>query len=143
MIRGERRAILLAVLATPLVPGFMVGVFGGVVNFTLKAALFCFVAAYLVSLPLVVVLGLPVFLLIRHLEWLRWWTALLAGLPFGVAVWLAIRSPGTSMGSGVFLASVGSLSALVFWLTWRRSSRYGSPEVAHGAGAVSAGTPSR
>ena len=112
----------------------MIGAFGGVANSSLGAALFCFVAAYLVSLPLVAVLGLPVFLLIRHLEWLRWWSALLAGLPFGVVVWLAIRSPGTGMGSGVFLGSVGSLSALVFWLTWRRSSRNRLSEVARGAG---------
>ena len=114
-------AITVATFATPLVPAIVMAVWAGLVNSTIAAAMFTFKGAYVIALVLVAFPGLPVFLLMRQLRWVRWWTALMTGLVFGVGVWFAISSPGVSIWSGVFLGSVGALTALVFWLIWRTS----------------------
>jgi hypothetical protein len=73
---------------------------------------------YIISLPLIALVGLPVFLLLRQLRWLRWWTALLSGAPFGLFMALPFRSPSDRPWHSVGFALIGSVTALVFWLIW-------------------------
>ena len=72
-----------------------------------------------------VILGLPSFLLLRKLGAIRWWSASLVGLIVGI-LGLAFVSPrgmyslSTDLGLCVLWGSIGALSAVVFWVIWRR-----------------------
>jgi hypothetical protein len=75
-------AIGIAVFATPLVPGTVLALASAGDPNTRWAAVPVIVIGYPISLVLTAIGGLPLFLVLRRLEWLRWWTALLAGMPF-------------------------------------------------------------
>jgi hypothetical protein len=73
---------------------------------------------YLYSLLATVFLGLPVFLVLRRLGLIRWWSALASGAAIGALVTVLVN-PAAAVSRDVFLAiGAGALAALGFWAVW-------------------------
>ncbi|WP_394537633.1 hypothetical protein PRJ39_16120 [Lysobacter enzymogenes] len=93
---------------------------GGLSPDDIGVAMLAFYAAWLV----VASIGLPTFLALRWLGWLRWWSCVLAGavggagfvaVLSGVQVWQA--------GDLAFWGLIGAVGALAFWLAMRERRR--------------------
>lgn len=127
----RRQAIftVAAFLVAPLVAAFGLALAGLVktdsahINFE-EVAVWTFIF-YLYAAYAAFLLGLPSFLVLRRLGAIRWWSATLVGLLVGVAVFAFIEPRGFSAIASVpyqaaLWASIGGLSAFVFWLVWRQ-----------------------
>jgi hypothetical protein len=89
----EWPAIGVAVLVTPLVPDVAMGLILTVeAPKEWMAGLLMPLSCYQLSLLLTVILGLPIFLVLRQLHWLRWWVALLVGYAFGFLLGRALST---------------------------------------------------
>lgn len=75
----------------------------------------------LVALPLMLALGVPLFLLCRRHQWLRWWHAALGGFLCGAlgSLLMAPTNPAylDSFGiqNGLNFAGIGTFTGLLFW----------------------------
>jgi hypothetical protein len=117
----ERPAIGVAILVTPIAPGTVLALGGVLVDPSSSwAAIPIILVAYNVSLPLVALIGLPVFLVLRRTKWLRWWVSLLVGYPLGLAMSFAVLPTAEAGWKHLLFGFLGSISAFVFWLTWRK-----------------------
>jgi hypothetical protein len=117
----EWPAIGVAVLVTPLIPGACMGLV--LTTSDPKQwglGLLMPLVGYQFSFLIAAVLGLPLFLLLRQLNWLRSWVALLLGFPFGFAVGHFLFPRPQPLWSPGLLGAIGSLTSWVFWFTWRR-----------------------
>jgi hypothetical protein len=75
---------------------------------------------YVPALVITVVLGLPLFLLLRRFELVKWWSALGLGAVVGALVGLLLQSPQFDIVQLLYSTSSGCLGALGFWLIWRQ-----------------------
>ena len=84
----------------------------------------------LLALPLVymwclvaaLVLGVPAFVFLLRVDLIRWWSALPVGLLIGLVMGVLVRWPAwKSVEALIQFALAGAISALVFWLVWRRA----------------------
>jgi hypothetical protein len=80
----------------------------------------------LIALPFsavfAVLFGLPAFLLLRPFRPGHWWSVSLVGCFLGILVSLAMRLPNNiDPHDFIINCPLGALSALSFWLIWRRS----------------------
>jgi hypothetical protein len=75
------------------------------------------VAFFPIALIVVVVLGVPTFLLLRPFKPGHWSMPLMAGSGLGVLLIVVLPMP--------ILVPLSALSALVFWLVWRREEERG------------------
>jgi hypothetical protein len=118
-----------AFVVVPAVPAIIVACYlvlsfaSGINSDSLSAFGLIFILAYLVAGTHVLVLGVPAFLLGRHLHAIRWWTCIITafiigGLPITLLTWH--NSPPTGWWS-VFLAwgLFGVSGGLAFWLLWQ------------------------
>ncbi len=77
----------------------------------------------MVAYPIILLLGAPVFALLRHFGWLRWWQVTLAGgvcaVPF-IVYFAFVSSPNrwakVGLVDSLFFLSVGAGIALAFWV---------------------------
>lgn len=77
----------------------------------------------MVAYPIILLLGAPVFALLRRFGWLRWWQVTLAGgvcaVPF-IVYFAFVSPPGrwakVALVDSLFLFSVGAGIALAFWV---------------------------
>lgn len=77
--------------------------------------------AFYFALPAVIVIGVPLFLILRWLGWVRWWSSALAGVAGGAAIAVIVRWPGApNLRDFPLLCAVGAASALAFWWAVRR-----------------------
>jgi len=77
---------------------------------------------YAFSLFFTLVLGLPVFLLLRRLSLVRWWSALAAGIAIGAIVASLVQgSTFLSVEVAGFGAALGAGEAMLFWFVWLSS----------------------
>lgn len=68
------------------------------------------------ALPAVLVIGLPLYSILRALGWVRWWSSALAGVLGGALVTVILRLPSAPNPRDFALTcAVGAASALVFW----------------------------
>lgn len=83
-------------------------------------AVLAFYAAWLV----VASIGLPTFLALRWLGWLRWWSCALAGAVGGAGIVAVLgRAQAWQAGDLLFWGLIGAVAALAFWLTMRERRR--------------------
>jgi hypothetical protein len=116
----EWPAIGVAVLVAPLVSGIVLGIVGTVASpGDWPLGLMMPLVGYQFSLAATATVGLPIFLILRQLRWLRWWVALLIGFPIGFLVGHFLFS-GQPLWNPGLLGAIGSLSSWVFWLLWRK-----------------------
>jgi len=105
----ERPAIAVAVVAAPAVPGALLALCAAADPSSRWAAVPLVMVDYQLSLLLVACVGLPVFLALRQLNCLRWWTALICGVPFGLAMSFAIEPAAASIWNHLVLGFVGDV----------------------------------
>lgn len=75
---------------------------------------------YLFSLPIVFMLGGPVFMVLRYFNLIRWWSASLSGLAICALIAAYLRHPGPVQPSDLLYVVTGACTGLVFWAIWRR-----------------------
>jgi hypothetical protein len=136
---GREKAIFITILAfliAPLVTAIAVGAWsmpyysgdklsGAILGFVVFTAI-----GYEFALLASLVLGLPVFLLLKWLGLIRWWTSGIVGLLIGLVAGVAINwGPYHDLNFAgwvkaffqnlVFLGLLGFISAFIFWAIWR------------------------
>jgi hypothetical protein len=104
----------IAFLVAPLVPAF---VFAGFGRFTpdFMSLLLGTGVFYILSVPGIVIFALPLYMLMRKFDLVRWWSASAGGLLVGQGAALLYGSPNIVWQFG----ALGSVSGFVFWLVWR------------------------
>jgi len=112
-------AFPIAVLFALTSPGLGGGIHGDPVTVVALTGLFYIYSAFFTFL-----FGVPLFLLLRKLKLVRWWSSALAGAAVGIVVAKMIIPAGAAAEDHLeFLslcALVGGVSALLFWVIWRR-----------------------
>ena len=77
---------------------------------------------YPFAVAFVVLLGLPTFLLLRPFRPGHWWSATIVGFLLGAIVAAVVRLPSfPALRELLQFGSMAALSAVAFWLIWRRS----------------------
>lgn len=110
---------ILGFLIAPLTAAIMLmGIVG--INLGFITSLGFFPVIYTISFGITMIIGLPIYLLLDHFAKVTWWSTLLVGLFCGLMGSLFYRLPNELQLIDFFVVMpVGSLSAFVFWLTWR------------------------
>lgn len=122
----ENRATVLGLLAASTVPPFLLGARAlttaelGLTNASdtqafLTIVLFIFVVSALLAL----VVGYPLFLLLRHIRYVCWWSAVLVGGLAGTLYSGFIWARHSSIELLAFYSILGMVSGLTFWLVYR------------------------
>jgi hypothetical protein len=94
---------------------------GSVYDYDLESVLMLSAVYFPFALIAVVVLGIPTLVLLYRFRPGRWWMPVVAGLILGVPLLLAL--PGEpDLANALIFVPLSALSALVFWLVWRRLS---------------------
>ena len=92
--------------------------------------------SYVVSAAVVALIGATVFIWLRRIDLVRWWSAVIVGFCGGVAVAVILRLPTlVSVHDTVLLGIEGAGSGFVFWLIWkqgRTSPSAASDDIRHG-----------
>jgi hypothetical protein len=79
---------------------------------------------YLVSLALALAVGLPIFLVLLALGFVRWWTTAATGIVIGIAVYVGIRYPNVIEPEILLMtAIIGAAAASSFFLVWQQANR--------------------
>jgi len=74
--------------------------------------------AFYFALPPIVVIGLPLFLILRALRWVRWWSCAMAGALSGALVVVLASWPNVWQARDFPVwCAVGVVAALAFWWT--------------------------
>lgn len=75
---------------------------------------------YFFSLPIVFILGGPLFMAFRYFRLIRWWSATASGFVFCALIAAYLRHPGSVHPSDLLYMLTGACTGLVFWAIWRR-----------------------
>jgi len=98
---------------------------------------------YVFSITFTLLFGVPIFLVLRRFNLVRWWSCAVAGVVIGALVAEMILPDAAGADDRIrFLslcAAVGALSGFAFWAIWRRGI---TAAVHENAGANSDGVPS-
>jgi hypothetical protein len=71
---------------------------------------------YVAALSASIAFAMPLFLVLRRLKFVRWWTACIVGAIIGGGIALALGGPSAFERAVPAWAATGVLAALVFWL---------------------------
>lgn len=81
-----------------------------------------FAVVYPFSAAATLFLGLPLFFALHRLQLVNWWTSGLGGIFIGVLIAFAIRAPNEVQINEIWkLGVIGLISALAFWIVWKKS----------------------
>jgi hypothetical protein len=69
---------------------------------------------YFYMLIVTMIIGLPTYLFLRHLNKVRWWSAMLGGVFCGAVTFFIFNT------LSPLVIPIGGLTGLVFWLIWRQ-----------------------
>jgi hypothetical protein len=76
--------------------------------------------AYLITLAVGILFGVPIFLLLAKARLINWWMSIFAGFAVGFVMAVLIRLQSTlQLHDVVVLGSEGAASALSFWVIWK------------------------
>lgn len=114
------RGLFVAAAVPPLMFAISVLVIGNGPDAGIGIALGMAALLYLFSLPIVFVLGGPVFMVLRYFNRVRWWSASASGLVVCALIAVCLRHPGPVQPTDLWYVLTGACTALVFWAIWRR-----------------------
>jgi hypothetical protein len=120
----EGARIALGVVAAPLVPAAALAIATMPVAGPLEVYVFSMVgwaiAGYVAAIGVALVLGLPLFFLLRRFGLAAWWSASIAGFAFGAGAVLLITAGGFAYPGYLWLwGATGAAAALLFWAIWQ------------------------
>lgn len=125
---GKNTATLIAFVFAPLVSTLIYPLMASdlpddIVNLTVDLLFFYFFCS-LATL----ILGMPIYFLLRHFKLVRWWTCISSGIVIGVvvAVLVSLKNPVQDR-SLAFYAGVGAITGFCFWLFRYIGKRYAQP----------------
>jgi hypothetical protein len=110
-------ATTLSFLTAPLVAAIALIVIGAIKNgddLLDITALSWGIITYCYTLGVTLIIGLPVYLILKRFNIVSWWSAILTG-SFSGAMTLFIFDALNPL-----VIAIGGLSGLVFWLVWRK-----------------------
>ena len=102
----------------PLVGGTLFYVVHGELNIIASAAVISLII-YPVALIFAGIFGLPLFLLARRFNLVRWWSAIACGLIVGCGVQFLVLNGTHDFENLLIYAIMGMTSALLFFAVWR------------------------
>lgn len=125
---NENTAAIIGFAIAPIVPALMVSLGTPVTpeGPDLLTTIGLFPIGYLFSAAVTGLLGVPLFLLARRLNLVRWWSAVMAGSAIGIAGSIAFQWPNIgeiNSSANVIYALTGALAAFVFWVIWTFGQR--------------------
>jgi hypothetical protein len=79
---------------------------------------------FLFSLLASVIFGFPLFLVLNHFCFVRWWSAMVGGFVVGFLVAVCITLPSLPQAFNILsFGIIGAASAIGFWLVWKIVNR--------------------
>lgn len=79
-----------------------------------------FIVGYLIAFILVLLAGMPLFLIALNRGWAKWWVALIAGCVLGILFSLTLRLPAPPLLDDILVFSTyGVTTALTFWAVYK------------------------
>ncbi len=113
-----------AFAASTLLPAVVVSVRTPLTDdLTVSSFIASLFVAFLFSLAANVLLGVPTFLIMRKLKWMRWWSAVAVGLVLGALLSVLIRFPSFDASDFLTIVPLTVLSTLTFWVIWKFQER--------------------
>src|SRR5512136_3097957 len=80
-----------------------------------------FPVVYVIAAAIIVLIGLPVFSLLRPFRPMQWWSILAVGFLLGALISIVQQLLGSRLDFSILLyGPLAALSALTLWLIWRR-----------------------
>lgn len=122
MLMKRGTTTVLGFLIAPLVP-VVVGIALGPPSKAADLGLFVVMGTfvYIYSFILMALFGVPAYFLLRRINLVRWWSALLTGLALGCLMGTIFRLPNQPQIGDIFtMAFMGASAGFVFWLIWSR-----------------------
>jgi hypothetical protein len=111
--RTQNAAVTAAFFIAPVCPGIFIPLVGG---WRFPPDLLGALLVYVIALPFVFVLGLPLFLLFSRIGIFSWWGSILGGALGGVAIQALLSGRYNFHGFPLMLyGSVGADTGLAFW----------------------------
>jgi len=113
VFKTQNRAVTAAFFIAPLLPSIFIPLVG---HWTFPPDLMGTLLVYVIALPLVFLLGLPVFLLFSRIRIFSWWGSILGGALGGLAVLALVGGRHNLHGYPLLLfLGVGAGTGLAFW----------------------------
>lgn len=83
-----------------------------------------FFVSYFFAAAATIVLGAPMFLVLRRAKLVTWWTAMGSGVLVGVLAILAVRFSGDiELSTLLRFGTLGGAAGLLFWVCWRSGAK--------------------
>jgi hypothetical protein len=119
----------LAFLIAPLPPTVTTAVANLTADHNVSGLLWILTEFYLRALLFELMFGLPLFLVARRFNLVRWWTALSCGVVLGVLALYFFSGSGSVRAAPALMlwAASGGAAGLAFWTVWRIGDRTGRP----------------
>jgi hypothetical protein len=126
----ESVAIRIGFAAAAIIPAAVLGSVGPLSgDHNIRSIAVSILVALPFSAAFSILFGLPAFLLLRPFRPGHWWSVSFVGCFLGILVSLAIRLPNNIDPHDLIIdCPLGALSALAFWLIWKRSVAEVMPE---------------
>jgi hypothetical protein len=111
--KNQNAAVTAAFFVAPIIPSVFIPLAGG---WRFPPDLVGASLVYLVALPVIVLLGLPLFLLFSRIRIFSWWGALLGGASAGAAILAVVGGRYNFHGVPLLVFSAaGAATGLTFW----------------------------
>lgn len=111
IFKSQNRAVTAAFFIAPLVPSMLIPLVGG---FRFPPDVVGALVVYLIALPFVFLLGLPLFLLFSRMQMFSWWGSILGGALGGVAILALVGNLQDLHGLQLY-GVAGAATGLAFW----------------------------
>jgi hypothetical protein len=112
--RSQNAAVTAAFFIAPLLPSIFIPLVG---HWTFPPDLMGALLVYVIALPLVFLLGLPLFLLFSRIRMFSWWGSILGGALGGLAILALVGGRNNLHGYPLLLyGAVGAATGLAFWM---------------------------
>ena len=113
ILKTQNRAVTAAFFIAPVVPSIFIPLVGA---FRFPPDAMGALLVYLIALPFVFVIGLPLFLLFSRIRIFSWWGSILGGALGGVAILALVGGRYNLHGYPLLLyGAVGASTGLAFW----------------------------
>ena len=113
LFKTQNRAVTSAFFVAPLTPGIFIPLVG---SWTFPPDVMGALLVYVIALPFIFILGLPLFLLFSRIRMFTWWGSILAGALGGIAILVLLGGGHNLYGYwSLRYGVVGAVTGLTFW----------------------------
>jgi len=121
MPMSRNTAAIVGFITAPLVPAVVFAVLTPLATEPDIPTLLGFALVfYFFSAIAILLLGAPIYFLLRHFDLVNWWSTLGCGIVAGAVVGVVEGSSSVQLHGLLVFSAVGAASAFSFWLVWRQ-----------------------